>query len=56
MGGMFERTGVLLMRNFRSSPFKNTDYWGVTQVVEIRMGRTRFRFDARNVKLLDVVE
>jgi hypothetical protein len=56
MGGLFKRQGSFLIRNYKASPFKNTDFWKVTQIAEVRMGRTRFRFDGRNARLLDVVE
>jgi hypothetical protein len=56
MGRNFTRTGTLLLRRYRSSPFTAAGLWKVRLLWEITMGRRRFRMDAENGRLLDVIE
>jgi len=53
MGRNFSRTGTLLLRRYRASPFTAAGLWKVRLLWEISMGRRRFRLDAENGRLLD---
>jgi len=56
LGRNFSRTGTLLLRRYRTSPFTAAGLWKIRLLWEISMGRRRFRMDAETGRLLDVSE
>lgn len=56
LGRSYSRLGTLLLRNHRVSPFAAAGVWDVTMVWQVTLGRTLYRFDGRDGRLMDVQE
>lgn len=53
MGRRFTRTGTLLLRQYKSSPFTDPGLWKIRGLWELTVGRSVFRMDAVSGRLLD---
>jgi len=56
LNGKFKRTGTLLLRNYRVTPFGQSGLWDIKLIWEMTLGRTRYRIDAVTGKVIDVRE
>ncbi|TPW20206.1 MAG: hypothetical protein FD126_1919 [Elusimicrobia bacterium] len=54
MGSRFTRKATALLRQYKTAPFNDPALWKVRMLWELTIGRTVFRFDAVNGRLLDV--
>ncbi|MBI3298509.1 MAG: hypothetical protein HYZ75_10120 [Elusimicrobia bacterium] len=54
MGRKFTRNGTLLLRQYKTPPFNDPGLWKVRVLWELTVGRSIFRMDAVNGRLLDV--
>ena len=54
MGRKYSRHATLLLRQYKTPPFSDPALWKVKLLWELTIGRTLFRFDAANARLLDV--
>lgn len=54
MGSHFTRKATAVLRQYKTPPFSDPALWKVRMLWELTIGRTVFRFDAVNGRLLDV--